>query len=1274
MFTHLHTHSEYSLLDGLSKIPDLVREARTLGQTALAITDHGALYGAIELYETARANDVKPIIGLEAYVAPGSRTERDPNLRWPYHLTLLAQNETGYRNLIKLSSASHLEGFYYRPRIDRELLERYNEGLIVLSGCPSGELMKLLADGRDEDAYETAGWYRDLFPGRYYVELQEHGQEQFSRLTPGLVDLSKRLDLPLVLTNDSHYTTAAQHQHHDVLLCIGTNSTIHDANRFRLEGESFYLKSEDEMRALLPELPQAADNTALIAEQIDIQLEFGRAQLPDPGIPAGVSPARYLRELCDEGVQRYYHGDLSEEQRERLDYELRIIEETGFIEYMLIVRDIAHFMRERRIPMGVRGSAAASMVLYCLGVIEIEPTQYRLVFERFLNPERLSMPDVDFDIADDRRDEVIDYAASRFGRDHVAQIITFGTLGAKAAIRDTGRALGMSYGDTDRIARLVPDTLGITIDGALDAVAELSGAYESEQAVRELIDTARGLEGVARHASTHAAAVVITREPLTDVLPVQRNIRAKGASSKDDDGDMLPTTQYDMNVVEKIGLLKLDFLGLTNLTILGHAVDLIREQRGEEINLIELPDGDEKAMQLFASAETFGIFQMESAGMRRNVADLQPRDIREVAAMVALYRPGPMEHIGTYIDAKHGRTRPVYPHPDLAEILDETYGVIVYQDQVLEIAKQFAGYSLGQADVMRKAMGKKIPEVMLAEREGFIAGAVAKGYDQKLAEGLFDLIEPFAGYAFHKAHAFSYGVIAYQTAYLKAHYPVEFMTAVLVSAGGSQDRIAVAVAECTRLGIAVLPPDVARSRTRFTIEQVEDADAADGAPGAPAIRFGLSQIKNVGTGAIEEFIAERDAEGPFSSLEDFARRINPRSLNRRGLESLAQAGALDSLDPQAGRHRMVAGVERILSLAQQEQRLRETGQTSMFDMFGSEVDTPLAALELPPADPRQEEVLRQELLGWEKELLGTYITEHPFADARQALDQFITAETSELTAELAGREEVVAGAVTAVRPLTTRQGKAFAAITIEDMSGQTELTIWPDSYEQWRNLLVQGEVLIALVEIRERGDRLTVAVKQLAAYDRETHAPIDFDPARFTPRGPRPGRRAAASDASAPAASDGDAPPAQPPQPVENGASGRGQLRAVAPTAAPPAAAAPATNGHGASPAAATFDGDPGGPRQLRITMEETTDAPADRRRLKRIMDLLSASPGELPVELLIQTQGGRIERLHIPATVSAERVIPGVSSLLGVLGTAVEVGDPSVAAAADGLAVASGG
>ncbi|MDP6605929.1 MAG: DNA polymerase III subunit alpha [Dehalococcoidia bacterium] len=1276
MFTHLHTHSEYSLLDGLSKIPDLVRHARALGQDAVAVTDHGAMYGAIELYETARAHDIKPIIGLETYVAPGSRTNRDPNNRSPFHLTLLAQNETGYRNLIKLSSAAHLEGFYYRPRVDRELLEQHNEGLIVLSGCPSGEVMGALGDGRDEDALQAAAWYRDVFAGRYYVELQEHGQEQFSRLTPGLVDLARSLELPLVLTNDSHYTFAEQQHAHDVLLCIGTNSTIQDPNRFSLDGDSFYLKSEEEMRALLPELPEAADNTALIAEQVDIKLEFGQAMLPDPGVPAGTTPARYLRQLCDEGVRRHY-GELAADQRERLEYELSVIEETGFVEYMLIVRDVALFAREQRIPMGVRGSAAASMVLYCLGVIDIEPTQYNLVFERFLNPERISMPDVDFDFADDRRDEVIRYAAERFGRDHVAQIITFGTLGAKAAIRDSGRALGLSYGDADRVARLIPDSLGITIDGALEQASELSDAYEREEPVRNLVDTARGLEGVSRHASTHAAGVVITRESLTDVLPLQRPIKARGGDDEaEESAESLPTTQYAMTEVEKIGLLKLDFLGLTNLTILGHTVDLIREQRGMEIDLARLPDGDEAAAALFAAADTFGIFQMESTGMRRYVAELQPADIREIAAMVALYRPGPMEHISTYIDAKHGRTAPAYPHPDLAEILDETYGVLVYQDQVLQIAKRFAGYSLGQADVMRKAMGKKIADVMLAERDSFVSGAVGQGYDRRLAEQLFVLIEPFAGYGFNKAHAFSYGVLAYQTAYLKAHYPVEFMTAVLVASGGNQDRIASAATECARLRIAVLPPDVNASAARFTIEQAgptgsewDDARDPEPEPGSEggATRFGLAQIKNVGAGAIDGLTAEREENGPFLSLEDFARRINPHDLNRRALESLAKAGALDSLDPDAGRSTIAGGVERILSLAQQEQRLRETGQTSMFDMFGSEQDTPLPALELKRLDGPKEEIL-----AWERELLGTYISEHPFKDAHDSLEQYVTAQAAELTAKLAGSQEVVAGTVITVRSLTTKQGKPFAAVTIEDLSGSCELTVWPDTHEQHGSLLMQGATLLALVDVRERGDRLTIAVQSLAAYDGESRAPIDYDPARFEPRKsrakrpPRPqGERPGGSNPGPPAGGNGSARQ-QPERPNE-----RAQLRAV--DASPPPGPANLAASVAESPASY------GGLHRLQITMEETTDASSDVRRLKRIVQRLHAYPGEVPVELLVQTRGGRVERLSLDIATAGGQMVNEISALLGVLGTATEVGElpadiTALTAGPDGLAAVSGG
>ena len=1249
MFTHLHTHSEYSLLDGLSRIPDLVARAQALGQQALAITDHGNLYGAIEFYEEARRTELRPVLGIEAYVAQGSRHSRGAADRSQFHLTLLAQNERGYRNLLALSTASHLEGFYYKPRIDRELLERHHEGLVALSGCPSGELMSSLGEGRAEDARGIAGWYRDVFKDRYYIELQEHGQEQFSRLNAPLVELARSLDVPLVVTNDSHYTLREQHRVHDVLLCIGTNSTVHETNRMRMDSDTFYLRSEAEMRALFPELPEAADNTARIAEQADIRLQFGRALLPDPGVPAGTTAAQHLRALCEEGLQRRYSaptGAPTDAQRERLAYELRVVEETGFVEYILIVRDIALFARGRGIPMGVRGSAAASIILYCLGVTDIEPTQYRLVFERFLNLERREMPDVDFDFADDRREEVIRYTAERYGRDRVAQIVTFGTLGAKAAIRDSGRALGMSYGDVDRVARLVPNSLHVTLEQALREVPELAALATDEPAVRELVDTARGLEGVARHASTHAAGIVISREPLTEVVPLQR------ATSNRDDEQLLPTTQYAMAEVAKIGLVKMDFLGLANLTILGRAVELIREEQGNAIDLNALPDGDAATAQLLAAAETFGVFQLESAGMRRYVAELQPRDIRELAAMIALYRPGPMEHIPRYIEVKHGRAAAHYPHADLANVLDETYGVITYQDQVLEIAQAFAGFTLGQADVMRKAMGKKIPAVMLAERERFVAGAMAKGYEQRLAEQLFDMIEPFAGYAFNKAHAFSYAVIAYQTAYLKAHYPVEYMTAVLAAAGahptGAQERVAAAVAECSRLGVAVLPPDVNHSRANFTIEH---------APGAGrAIRFGMALIKHVGQGAVETLVAEREANGAFRTLEDFARRVPAREVNRRVLESLAKAGALDTL---GDRSTIVFGVDRILALAQQEQRLRETGQTSMFDLFGSQVDTPLPALELEViATPERER------LSWERELLGTYLSEHPFRAAAERLAEHLSAQLGELTAELSGQDAVVAGMVTGARRLTTKQGKPFVVLTLEDLSGSAELTVWPEQYERFRELLTEGAILLVRVSVRERGDRLTVAAQHLVAFDTEAQELAAADLAAL--HAPSGAQRGGAGG------SQWRRPPNAPgPGGAGRATGGRPALHALARDeegAAPAASDASLASDVRAERAAAPVaderatERDRGGPPRLRITLDETADEAADRRRLRRLFDRLAAAPGERAVELTLRLRDGRRQRLGLPAIGASEALLDELRALLGVLGRIELLGDAAYA------------
>ncbi|WP_322796531.1 DNA polymerase III subunit alpha, partial [Tepidiforma sp.] len=954
MFTHLHTHTEYSLLDGMSKIGPLMDRVKALGQEAIAMTDHGALYGAIDFYREATARGIKPIIGVEAYVAPGSRFSREKGENSPYHLVMLARNLTGYKNLIALVTKANLEGYYYKPRIDRELIEKHCEGITVLSGCPSSEFHRRVQEGDREGAIAVAKYYREVFDGHYYLEVQDHGDEKFTRLNPVIASIGKELGIPVVATNDSHYTLPEDAEAHDVLLCIGTNATVDQRDRYRFDGQGYYLKSEEEMLRLFPENPEFITNTMLVADACDLDLRFDRQLLPEPPVPPGRSSDDYLAELCFRGLRERFEV-VTPELEERLRYELDVLRQTGFTDYMFVVKEIADFARKSGIRMGVRGSAAASLVLYVLRVTDIDPVANRLVFERFLNIERREMPDVDFDFADDRRDEMIRFAYERYGHDRVAQIITFGTLGAKAAIRDVGRALGMSYAETDRVARLVPEVLHITLPEALEQSHELREAYESDPRVRRLVDTARRLEGVARHASTHAAGVVISRDPLIEHVPLQRPTRG--------DDDSIPMTQFAMEQVAKIGLLKMDFLGLSNLTILQRATDLIREATGETIDLTRLPDGDPKTMEMLGKGETFGVFQLESAGMRRYIQELQPTCIADLCAMVALYRPGPMQHIPRYIDGKHGRVPITYPHPDLADILDETYGVIVYQDQVLLIARQFAGYTLGQADIMRKAMGKKKAEIMAEERGRFIAGAVAKGYREEDARAVFDLIEPFAGYAFNKAHSWCYGHIAYQTAYLKANYPVQYMTALLQLAKNAPDthaRIAAAVAECSRLGIEVLPPDINASQDNFAVERRPD--------GSLAIRYGLGVIKNVGSAAVEGIIRAREESGPYRDIEDFCRRADLSAATSRVLEHLARAGAFDTLGGPPGpfnRATLAGNAERLIGLARRERELRESGQATLFDLFGVQVEAARPSLDLDVL-PQQ----REDLLAWEKELLG----------------------------------------------------------------------------------------------------------------------------------------------------------------------------------------------------------------------------------------------------------------------------------------------------------------
>ncbi len=1224
MFTHLHLHTEYSLLDGLTRISPLMDRVQELGQQAVAMTDHGNLHGAIDFYREAKARGIKPIIGVEGYVAPGSRLSREPGDNQPYHLTMLARNMTGYRNLLKLVTGSHLEGYYYRPRMDRELMEKYGEGIIVLSGCPSGELHRYILDGRIEDAKATINWYRDVFDG-YYLEVQGHELPEFAQAKKTIVELSREMDVPLVATNDSHYLRIEDHDSHDLLLCIGTNATVQEEKRMKMSDPSYHVRSEEEMRAALADLPEAIDNTWTIAEQCELELEFGRLHMPDPDLPPGVSAEAHLEKLCWEGLKRRM-PQADADAEDRLRYELNVIEQTGFTNYIHIVREIGEFARSREIRMGVRGSAAASLVLYCLGITDIDPLKSNLVFERFLNLERPEAPDVDFDFADDRREEVLRFTADRYGSDRVAQIITFGTLGAKAAVRDTGRALGMGYADTDRVARLIPNALHMTLERALGENAELRNAYEADSQVRNLVDQAQRLEGVARNASTHAAGVVISREPLVEHLPLARPARG--------DQQAMPTTQYAMEPVAAIGLVKMDFLGLSNLTILQRVVDLIADRHGVTVDLENLPDGDEKTFSMLSSGETFGVFQLESAGMRRAMTELKPTGVDDLAALVALYRPGPMQHIGTFCRAKHGLEQIAYPHDDLADILDQTYGVIVYQDQVLKIAQKFSGYSLGAADIMRKAMGKKIAAVMQAERSRFVSGALEKGYTQRDADRVFELIEPFAGYAFNKAHSYAYGTIAYQTAWLKANYPEEYLTAVLIQAdshpAGSLERVAQAYNECVRLGIPVLPPDVNQSSVNFTLETMPD--------GKIAIRYGLSMIKNVGEGAAEAIIESRElAGGAFDSLDDFSRQLNTRNVNKRALESLIKTGCLDSAaGTNEARGAMLVNLDRIMGIAQSALKLKETGQTTMFDLFGDEVATPLAGLDLEGTP-----IPRAEVSSWEKELLGVWVSEHPFTDAAPKLAPHVTALCNEITTDSMpelpsqGRDFIIAGIVGSQRRLTTRDGRGFIAAEVQDLSGTLEVTVWPDVYDLTSDLWLSGSIVLLKVRVRERGDRLTAGVQEVVGYTPDFELPSWATPEALADSAPAPRRNGPSTSSG-----QGNGYKANDGNGQSNGAPDRSEVYQAPstpiPTSEPPAAfdetlpeeeppldepsiAEPPTAYEAPLPAA------------LHLEVSETEDEDADRKRLASLFRLLQEQPGSDRVTLTIHTRGGQSIELALP-------------------------------------------
>lgn len=1043
-FCHIHNHTEYSLLDGANRISSMVKRAKEMEMDALAISDHGVMFGVMEFYLEAKKAGIKPLLGVEAYVAPQGihvRNGRADNEY--YHLLLLAKDLEGYRNLCKLSTIAALEGYYYKPRIDHDILRAHAKGLIGTSACLGSEVCQELVKGNYDRAQYIAGMYAEMFgEGNYFIELQDHGIPEQREIMEPLLKISRELKLPLVATNDAHYLCQSDSKPHDVLLCIQTGANVSDEKRMKFQTEEFYLKSGAEMEALFPEHQEAIENSMRIADMCNVELDKARAPMPQPEVPAGMDSFDFLRELAEKGLKD--RSKRADQCFDRLNYELDVIKTTGFGDYFLLVREFANATRDRGIYFGVRGSAAGSLVSYCLGITDVDPVEYDLTFERFLNPERISMPDIDMDFEDARRDEIIQYVTERFGRDHVAQIITFGTLGAKAAIKDCGRVQGYTPQETDRLCKTIPTAPGWNLKRAYAELAEFRQIVDADPRMKSLFETAKTVEGMARNAGVHAAGVVISGDPLVEYVPLYRG----------NDGQAV--TAYEMGILEKIGLLKMDFLGLSNLTVLARAIENIQASHPElgKLDVRNFEENDPKVWEMLSRGETIGVFQLEGGGMTRWVQQLKPQNIRELAAMIALYRPGPMEHIPRFIDTKFGRLKPTYLDERMRPILEETYGVIVYQDQVLKLVQALAGFSLGKADVLRRAMGKKDVKAMSDMKVEFTAGADAAGISREASDQVWELLLPFAGYAFNKAHAVCYSILAFQTAYLKANFPVEYMAALLSVYLDKEDRVTTCIEECRRQKIAVLPPDVNTSVADFRIHN-------------GAIRFGMAAIKGVGEGVVAAIIAEREENGRFTHLYEFCDRLKPAGINRTAVEALVRAGAFDGIEPN--RRKLLNVVDGALQYADNMNRQRLAGQDSL---FGEDSGPGFTAL---PVLPDAETPTRTEKLAMEKEVMGIYVSDHPLRGHEHTIQANSTATCAGVLELDEGVHVKLSGVLAKVRTIVTKKdGNRMASLVLEDLTGQIGMTVFPSTFEKLRDVIAKDAVVTAsgFVSHREmRGER-----------------------------------------------------------------------------------------------------------------------------------------------------------------------------------------------------------